>query len=52
MLDRFGTMTLKEVLHPAVDYAENGFPVTEEIASGWLMTNALPLRWLLYAVGS
>ena len=43
MLDRFGTKTLKEVLQPAIDYAENGFPVTEEIASGWRMRNALPL---------
>jgi gamma-glutamyltranspeptidase/glutathione hydrolase len=43
MLDKFGTKTLKEVLQPAVDYAENGFPVSEEIASGWRMKNALPL---------
>jgi gamma-glutamyltranspeptidase/glutathione hydrolase len=43
VLDRFGTKTFKEVLQPAIDYAENGFPVTEEIASGWRMRNALPL---------
>src|SRR5713101_831906 len=43
VLDRFGTKTFEEVLQPAIDYAENGFPVTEEIASGWRMRNALPL---------
>lgn len=43
VLDKFGTKTLKEVLQPAIDYAENGFPVSEEIASGWRMKNALPL---------
>jgi gamma-glutamyltranspeptidase/glutathione hydrolase len=42
-LDKFGTKTFKEVLQPAIDYAENGFPITEEIASGWRMKNALPL---------
>ncbi|MFO0929007.1 MAG: gamma-glutamyltransferase family protein [Gemmataceae bacterium] len=26
-LQRFGTLTLKDVLEPALDYAENGFPV-------------------------
>jgi gamma-glutamyltranspeptidase/glutathione hydrolase len=26
-LQRFGTLTLKDVLEPAIDYAENGFPV-------------------------
>src|SRR5712692_2311851 len=43
VLDRFGTKTFKEVLQPAIDYADNDFPVTEEIASGWRMRNALPL---------
>ena len=32
-----------EVLQPAVQYAEEGFPISEEIASGWRMKNALPL---------
>jgi gamma-glutamyltranspeptidase/glutathione hydrolase len=44
VLHRFGTMTFKDVLEPAIDYAENGFPVTEQIASSWILPNALPLR--------
>src|SRR5262252_3530984 len=43
-LTRFGTRTFKEVLQPAIDYADQGFPVTEEIASLWRMKNALPLQ--------
>jgi gamma-glutamyltranspeptidase/glutathione hydrolase len=43
VLTRFGTKTFKDVLQPAIDYAEQGFPITEEIASGWRMKNALPL---------
>ncbi len=43
VLTRFGTKTFKDVLQPAIDYAEQGFPVTEEIQSGWRMKNALPL---------
>ncbi len=43
VLDKFGTKTFKEVLQPAIDYADNGFPITEEIADGWRMKNALPL---------
>jgi len=43
VLDRFGTMTFREVLEPAIDYAENGFPITEEIGNGWHVPNALPL---------
>ena len=44
VLTRFGTRTFKEVLQPAIDYAEQGFPVTEEIKSSWRMKNALPLQ--------
>jgi len=44
VLTRFGTRTFKEVLQPAIDYADQGFPVTEEIASLWRMKNALPLQ--------
>ena len=44
VLNRFGTMTFKEILDPAIDYAENGFAITEEIASRWILPNALPLR--------
>jgi gamma-glutamyltranspeptidase/glutathione hydrolase len=44
VLTRFGTKTFKDVLQPAIDYADQGFPVTEEIASLWRMKNALPLH--------
>jgi gamma-glutamyltranspeptidase/glutathione hydrolase len=32
---RFGTKGLAELLKPAIDYAEQGFPVSEIIARGW-----------------
>lgn len=32
---KFGTMKMKEILQPAIDYANNGFPVTEVIAYYW-----------------
>jgi gamma-glutamyltranspeptidase / glutathione hydrolase len=32
---RFGTRSYAELLKPAIDYAENGFPVSEVIARGW-----------------
>ena len=35
LLDRFGRMTLAEVLQPAIWTAEEGFPVTEWIAHDW-----------------
>jgi gamma-glutamyltranspeptidase/glutathione hydrolase len=41
---RFGKLTFKEVLEPAADYAEHGFPVSERIASDWVLPNALPLE--------
>jgi gamma-glutamyltranspeptidase/glutathione hydrolase len=34
-LSRFGTKTMGEVLEPAIQYAEAGFPVTESIARYW-----------------
>ena len=43
-LRRFGTLTFKEVLEAAADYAEHGFPVSERIAGDWRLPNALPLR--------
>src|SRR6266576_2822512 len=43
VLTRFGTKTFKDVLQPAIDYADQGFPITEEIADSWRMKNALPL---------
>lgn len=33
--DNFGKMPMKQVLAPAIDYAEKGFPVTELIAYYW-----------------
>ncbi len=44
VLKRFGKLTFKEVLQPAIDYAENGFPVSQRIANDWHLPNALPLR--------
>ncbi len=43
-LQRFGTLTFKEVLEPAAQYAEKGFPISERIASDWKLPNALPLK--------
>jgi gamma-glutamyltranspeptidase/glutathione hydrolase len=41
VLHRFGTMTFKETLQPAVDYAELGFPVSERIANDWRLPKGL-----------
>ena len=35
LLERFGSMAMKDVLAPAIEYAENGFAVTEIIARDW-----------------
>ncbi len=35
LLERSGTMTLAQVLQPAIEYAERGFPVTDVIAADW-----------------
>ena len=35
VIQRFGRLSLAEVLAPAIDYAENGFPVSPLIAAGW-----------------
>ncbi len=40
---RFGKLTFKEVLEPAALYAENGFPISERIASDWELPKAMPL---------
>jgi gamma-glutamyltranspeptidase/glutathione hydrolase len=37
ILRRFGTRTFKELLEPAVQYAREGMPVSERIASDWLL---------------
>ena len=33
--DKFGNLTMKEILQPAINYAREGFPVTELIAYYW-----------------
>lgn len=35
LLERYGTMSLARVLDPAIEYAENGFPVSEIFAADW-----------------
>jgi gamma-glutamyltranspeptidase/glutathione hydrolase len=35
LLERYGTMKLAQVLQPALEYAERGFPVTDVIAAEW-----------------
>ena len=35
VLEKYGTMTMAEVLEPAIYYAENGFPVSPIIANSW-----------------
>lgn len=44
VLKRFGTLTFKEVLEAAAEYAQKGFPVSERIATDWTLPNALPLK--------
>ncbi len=35
LLNRYGTMKLSDLLEPAIEYAENGFPVMEKTAEDW-----------------
>jgi gamma-glutamyltranspeptidase / glutathione hydrolase len=39
---RFGSLTFKETLQPAIDYAEQGFPLSERIAYDWELPQGLP----------
>lgn len=41
---RFGKLSFKEALEPAAQYAENGFPISERIASDWTLPKAMPLK--------
>jgi gamma-glutamyltranspeptidase/glutathione hydrolase len=41
LLDRFGSMKLAQVLEPAIEYADKGFPVTPVIAGDWGSATAL-----------
>ena len=44
LLNRFGTMSLADVLAPAIQHARKGFPVTEWIGSGWNLMESHLLR--------
>jgi gamma-glutamyltranspeptidase / glutathione hydrolase len=44
MLQRFGKFTFKETLEAAAQYAENGFAVSQRIATDWKLMPALPLQ--------
>ena len=44
LLDRFGRKSFREVLKPAINYAVEGFPVTEWIGSGWKLMESRLLR--------
>lgn len=44
LLDRFGTMTFKELLEPAIRYAYEGYPVTEWISAAWKLSGSRLLR--------
>jgi gamma-glutamyltranspeptidase/glutathione hydrolase len=35
LLERFGSMRLRQVLGPAIQYAQAGFPISERIARNW-----------------
>jgi gamma-glutamyltranspeptidase/glutathione hydrolase len=41
--NKFGSMEMSEILSPAIDYARNGFPMTEIIAYDWKL-NAMVLK--------
>jgi gamma-glutamyltranspeptidase / glutathione hydrolase len=41
VMRRFGRLKLKDVMEPAIEYAENGFPVTERISNDWNLPRAL-----------
>ena len=40
VLDKYGTMTFKQVLQPAETYAAEGFPISERIAHDWYLSRA------------
>jgi len=44
LLEKFGTLTLAEALAPAIEIAEDGFPVTPIIASQWAAEEELLRR--------
>ena len=44
LLEKFGTLRLEQILAPAIEYAESGFPVSEIIANQWSTTVPLLQR--------
>lgn len=42
---RFGTLPVGELLMPAIEYAERGFPVSEVIAGDWRASQAKLAKW-------
>lgn len=45
LVTRFGSRPLGELLEPAIDYAEHGFPVSEIIAAEWKSSAKSLSRW-------
>ena len=45
LLERFGNLSFEEVLAPAINYARNGFPVTDVIAGDWRAGENALSRW-------
>ncbi len=44
LIDDHGTLTLGDVLLPAIEFAENGFPVSQRVAADWARTAPLLAR--------
>lgn len=42
---RFGKLSMKKLLSPAIQYAREGFPVSEVIAGSWQMSVPLHEKW-------
>lgn len=45
LLKKFGTKKYSELLKPAIDYAENGFPVSEIIGRSWQASQGSLQKW-------
>ena len=45
LVARFGSRPLAELLEPAINYAEHGFPVSEIIAADWKSSTKSLARW-------